>query len=506
MLTIHYGHAHSQITGTDSTELHLADTLLSMNLTFEVPGFFFSPKYQNAIWDGRKSFYSTTTHKFLSGLLSIVLRILKSTEFEVVVEGYPEEHGKISALAFGPMRLFGDDGNDIHLYDYQMHAVYKIMRYNRGVLRLATNSGKTEVMAAVAKAYNYPPMVCLVPRKEILRQTVDRLKSRLRVTIGMVGDGVWDPNPTGITAVMFQTLVKRYKTAAVKRWLDQVQIVFADECHFLTDEQYQKALIAIPATTIIGMSGTPFKDSRIDEYTVRGLCGPVLCTVGNKALVERGISAGSKVVFLEPKVPWLESKAMEHATWDTTLHTCQYRNKLIGNLGIGFVKCGMQTVIMVNRVKHGLEIQKHCPGAVFVSSQSSNRNKVKARLASGEVFCCICTSIFDTGLSVDHIQAFINAAGGNTMHTLLQRLGRLIRQNKTHDKDSYFVDFWDTFNKITRSHSRDRWEILSHENAFQMMEGPDDLPAGVLTEVTEGAGVSTTKIRKSQKAKFKTAH
>lgn len=499
MIHIEYGPVHSRVSSSDAAEMHLADTLLCKAFTYEVPNYIFTTGYQEGWWDGRKTFYDLGKHQFLSGLLSMVVKQLRQDEFEVVVNGYPASHKNLVKLAFGPIRLHGD----ITLRDYQMHAVFQTLRYSRGIWKLATNAGKTEVIAGVIDALDKPQTVVLVPRLEIFRQTIKRLQARLSDPIGAVGDGIWDPHVGGTTVVMYHTLRKKLKDSKAIKWLRDTIALFGDEVQFLTDEGYQKSWNAIPAPIRIGMSGTPFKESIIDEMVVRAHCGPVLCNIGNAELIARGVSVKPKIVFLEPAVPLNEKKVMELGTWDTTLYNCKYRNELIGNLACGFVKTGRQTVIMVNRVEHGKQIQKYTPGSVLTHSQASNRKQVEARLRSGEVFCCICTSIFDTGMSVDYLQALILAGGGNASHTLLQRLGRLLRTASDLEKDVWCVEFWDTFNKITRSHSRDRWEIFKAEKAFDMLEGPTSLPEDVYTEVFEGAGAASNIVRKSQKAKWR---
>ncbi len=494
MIQIEYGPVHSRLRCSNGNELKLADKLLSKEFTYQVPGYVFSPRYMSMEWDGRKTFYHTGHHKFLSGLLSMVLRVLNGAEFDVEVNGYPAPLVAPTA----PIYLFPD----ITLYDYQMHAVRQVLKYHRGIVKVATNGGKTEVMGGILKATHMPPSIVVVPRLEIFTQTVERLQTRLNIDVGMAGGGKWLLNPKGVTVAMFQTVLKNIDKADTKRWLNGAQNLFDDECHFLSDAGLQKVVGAIPAPLRVFMSGTPFKESIIEQMNVRGYAGPVLCTVGNKELIDRGVSVKPKIVFLEPKLTWIEKKQMEHGTWDTTLYNCGARNQLIGNLAMGFVATGRQTVVMVNRVEHGLQILKHTPGAVFVHSQSGNRKQVKKRLESGEAFICICTSIFDTGLSVDYMEALILAGGGSAAHTLLQRLGRLLRRAKNRDKDIWCIDFWDTFNRITRSHSRDRWEIFKAEGAFDMMEGPDHLPQDVVTEVWEGAGAERKFVQKSRKAKW----
>jgi superfamily II DNA or RNA helicase len=493
MITINYGPVHSVLDCDDKAERNLAGKLLDQELKEEIPGYRFMPSFLNGWMDGTKHFYSVDTHKFYSGLLSKVVKILSDAEFEVVVQDYPQSLPPVP----GPIKLLPN----ITLYPDQLLAVQKALKYRRGVWKMATNAGKTEVTCGMIKAMGFPESLILVPRLEVFKQTIERYKQRIGTNPGACGGGMWNPLRGGTTVAMFQTLRSRLKDKTVKSWLHRIPAVFVDECHFLSDEGYAKVVATTGGETRIGMSGTPFKENPVEAMTVRGLCGPVLATVTNRDLIEQGRSVKPKVVFLEPRIPILEKRYMELGDWSSTLHNNKYRNELIANLAQGMVDSGRQTVIMVTRVDHGNLIHKYLPTATFTHASAPNRKRTLERLKAGEVFCCICTAIFDTGLSVDHMECLINAAGGKAQHTLLQRLGRLLRRGEK-TQETFFVDFWDTFNRITRDHSRDRWEIMKAEGVFDMQESPNCLPVETLTAVTEGAGVIEAVHRKSKKQKW----
>jgi superfamily II DNA or RNA helicase len=498
MIQIEYMPIHCKVSSDNPKEFKLAEQLLNQELKVEIPGYRFMPSFLNGWTDGTRAFYSVDTHKFLSGLLSKVLRILAGAEFEVEINGYPEPL-KNRAME-QPIKL----RPDVTLYADQQHAVEKALKYRRGVWKMATNAGKTETSCGLIKAMGNPRAIVLVPRLEVFSQTVARFEKRMGVKPGMCGGGAWKPSPDKTTVAMFQTLRTRLKDRNVLSWLTSMQVTLIDECHFLSDAGYQKVAKLCGGDTRIGMSGTPFKENPIDTMTVRGICGPVLATVSNRELIEQGRSVKPKVVFLEPNMGELtgvEKKVIELGDWQMTLHNNSFRNALIADLATGMVESGRQTVVMVTKVEHGNMIHQMMPHATFTHASAPNRKKTLTRLKDGEVFCCICTAIFDTGLSVDHMECLINAAGGKAQHTLLQRLGRLLRRGDKQN-ETYYVDFWDTFNKITRDHSRDRWEIMKAEGVFDMMETSDCLPVEALTRVAESGSVQDVIHRKSRKQKW----
>jgi len=110
------------------------------------------------------------------------------------------------------------------LRDYQMDAIKALLNAGRGVAKMATNAGKTEVMAALLKAYDSKAVV-VVHRKELLYQTADRFRNRLGMEVGMIGDGVCLPSK--ITVAMVQTL---YSKPDLLTLFDNNVVLMVDEC------------------------------------------------------------------------------------------------------------------------------------------------------------------------------------------------------------------------------------------------------------------------------------
>lgn len=475
MITIEFGPVHSHVDGSTKAERKEAFNLLGEALSLYVDGYFFAPTYMDGTWDGKKQFF-TPNGRFPSGLLTKVLQIL-GDEFSVQVNGYPEPHVVSDTLQ--SVELFDKANGSISLYDYQVEAIRKALRYNRGILRVATNGGKTEILAAILKLIGCPSSLFLIPRKELLDQTVDRLEERLQRKVGKVGDGVYKPIYNGPTVAMFQTLHRRIKEdASQKKWVNGTSAVFADECHFLRDARYQWVMNQSRANLRLGVSGTPFpKKNDVDRYTVIGQCGPVLATVSNAELIDKGISVKPNIMFLEPLVSMKEKMMLQWNSHDFALQNCEARHLLIAELARGLVESGRQTVIMLKKVEHGKQLLEYLPEAEFAHGNSGNRKEIKHRLASGEVFSLICTAIFDTGLSVDYIEGLIMAGGGTSDINLLQSLGRGLRRAKDKVKDLWVIDFWDTFNKYTVKHSRARYREFQAQEAFNFVESLSEAPA-----------------------------
>jgi superfamily II DNA or RNA helicase len=266
--------------------------------------------------------------------------------------------------------------------------------------------------------------------------------------------------------------------------LKTLPVVIGDECHFVRDAAYQKSVNACRnAEFRIGMSGTPFPEKYTDRLSVTGHFGPVLSDVSNAELIELGVSARPNILFVEPKCTAREVSELKFQSDDFALLNCETRNRIIADAARAFVESGRQTVVLCRFVKHALAIHKHFPEAEVAYSNSKNKKEVLRRLESGEVFCLICTSIFNTGLSVDYIEAMIMAGGGKAPIDLLQGLGRALRQIKGRDKSLWVMDLWDTFNRYTKSHSKGRMDIYKKEQAFHITEDIAEAPAEVRASI-----------------------
>lgn len=467
MITIKYGTAYSTVSSNSVQEERLVRYTLDNTLAVRVPGYFFTPAYLNGGWDGYDRLFKRKTGKFPTGLLARVLKIVRKMEADVEVIGFPEPWPGWEDLA--SVTLEGG----FELRDYQVHVIKQILKFHRGIVKVATNGGKTEIWAGLMKILGSPPSIFYVPRQVILQQTVERFQERLGTRVGMVGAGVWDPNPDGVTVVLYHSLHKKLKTE--KKWLNRCVAVAADECHMLSADGYRDCFDATGGDFRIGMSGTPFnRDKEVQRARLIGATGAVLADVSNTELIDRGISERPNILILTPKTRPEQKSMLKDADYRDAIQFNINRNKIIAILAKAFVRQGMQTLVMVARTNHGLAIQEWLPEGVLCTSATGNRKEVKERLQDGDVFSCICTSIFDTGLSVDHIQGMINAAEGSSEQTVLQRAGRTLR--KKYDKNLWIVDFMDDFNNHTKNHSESRIRTYKSQAGFTMIPNWRDAP------------------------------
>jgi superfamily II DNA or RNA helicase len=413
----------------------------------------YMPKFKAGFWDGYISLMKDFG-SFPSGLLELVRQALLNN-------GHSVECVYTNDVA-NPMDKVVDSSilKDITLRDYQVEAANALIYARRGVAKMATNSGKTEVMAAVLKAMELPAII-LTHRKELMYQTAERFIKRGITNVGMVGDGIWSPDY--VTVAMIQTLSSRLAVID-ELWptYSDNKIVFIDECHILPSDQAMDVFMSIPGNYRYGVSGTPLKREALNDLKLMAATGPIVYEVTNAFMITKGYSA-------EPIVHIAVIEEKDDDLWDMNYQDAY--SKLIVNhdkRNAAIVKFARSisgaVLILVNRIEHGKLLESLMRESIFVSGSDSTEKRLsildRMRLGKG-IF--IATSIFDEGVDVPSVNAVVLAGSGASSVKLLQRIGRGLRQKEVGDNRLLVMDFIDDTNEHLLHQSSERMDTYDAE-------------------------------------------
>lgn len=411
-------------------------------------GYQFSKKYKTHQWNGYISLVESS-NKFPTGLLSHVVSAFKSKGFTVNLSG----------------AYIDDDVDDVNvdvkclhgivLRDYQEDAVTKLLKSRRGIAKMATNAGKTEVMAAVI--YYIPGVhIVLVHRLDLMYQTQERLSKRLREPVGICGDGKLEI--CRVNVVMIQSL----NVAMIDEHYAHVVGLHIDECHHGSSDSYLRILDAIPAYYRYGYSGTPLLYKELNDMRLIGATGKVLVDISNDYMIEAGYSA-------KPTVNMHEIVTDDDNVWEMT-YTLAYFEYIVTNVQRNSIIQQLAqdaegiVLIIVRYINHGQILRDMIPGSTFISGRddSDTRKQVLKDMSTRHYGVYVTTNIFDEGVDVPSISTIIMAAGGKAEHNVLQRIGRGLRLKK--DGSGLTVhDFIDDTNKHLFKHSEERVNIYVRE-------------------------------------------
>jgi len=253
----------------------IADEIRS-KMSYVVPGHKFMPRYKQdqviakfegrEAWDGTKTvaLWNRGSLHFPCGLYSYCKEVLTNHQipYSIVDE------------RLAPRKSSGWSIEGLQLRDYQQTVVDKALKVERGVMKAATGSGKTEIVTQIISDTRAFPAMFYVTSCDLLMQAHDRLSSYIRyngqpVKIGKIGAGCCDLQPITVATVQSCEMAisgsytknkyddcslkdgTKFEDSQRKQIVDlvrQSQFVFLDECFV----NHTRVLLPNGRTEIIG--------------------------------------------------------------------------------------------------------------------------------------------------------------------------------------------------------------------------------------------------------------
>lgn len=442
--------------------------------SYPVQGHQFSKAFRKGVWDGRKNLLRPKTGAFPTGLVKDVRSACEAAGYSVEVVDHrdpptPSEAGfELQGVSFA------------YPYDYQLDTCQKMVEAKQGIVKVATNGGKTECACAVTQYLGLQTLF-VVSSQELLWQARDRFMKRLGLTeaeVGVVGDGSWAPGSL-VTIGMVQTLEARINTPACQELLKNTEVLFIDECHHIGSDTWFTLATLCPAYYRYGLSGTPL--DRTDGANLRLIAatGDVIVNISNKFLVDRGISAQATILWDKITEPVLKKRIQYSTAYKQGVVENPFAlNKVIEWVKV-FQQAGLGTLVLCEQISHGRLIDDALwtdTGDVFIPHQfiygdedSDVRKKALKDFAEGRLPVLVASAILDEGVDVPTIDALILAGSRKSRIRTMQRLGRGLRGEKL-----IVVEFANFCNKYLLEHSLERLQDYKSEDCFPIIEtGPD---------------------------------
>lgn len=456
-----YG-AQSRITGPYPKDKFSAIT------SYEVEGAKFSPLYRKGAWDGKKKLGNVRTGSFPTGLLPDVVTMLQESGIEVVIQDTRTEPGR--------MDLWGQQSFELTKYKlrpYQLEAAKAAVAAKRGIIKAATGSGKSIILASVITALNVPTLV-IVPSRELLHQLratfLEAIPNASERTIGMIGDNEWQVG-THVTVATLSTLHARFETDECQGLLKSIDLLCVDEVHLAGADTYYDVVQSCNAYWRIACSGTPY--DRTDGGTMRLIAsfGPKVADIGYKELVDAGVLPRAKIIFDKITGPILPKKpklTYPQAYSQGVVHNEELTKRIVEWTKI-CVDQGLSVLILVDQIEHGKLIDAALWNGIngemishtFIHGSSSNRDEALGEFSRREIPVLIGSSILDTGISIDSIDVLLCAGSRKSKIKTIQRLGRALRGEK-----AIVIEFYSFVHKFLLEHSKQRFQDYRAEGCF----------------------------------------
>lgn len=406
-------------------------------------GYMFAPKFKRGMWDGYISLLDRS-NQFPSGLLEYVLENLDETGYDYDVLGYE-------------LSNFKPDTYDIPNYTlrpYQIAAIDAVLKHQRGVLKMATNAGKTLVAAGIIKATGSKAVI-IVPNQALLLQTADELESMLEISIGRYGAGY--SKHRDVTVTTMASLSK-----LIKKDLSKNVTLIIDETHHTKSDQVFTHIFSISGQFRIGMSGTPLTYQRLSDLKLVGATGNIIYEISNTQLIEEGYSSKPIIKFVKIAEPKVDTKKNYQLAYDLGIVNNELRNRTIAEIAQRERTRG-PVLVICNWVEHVNNIASFDSSFITATGQTSRfelERILESFNDSDDVL--VVSPIFGEGVNIPSVATVILASGNKSHIQLLQRIGRGLR--KTADKNVVHIyDFIDATNKYLLKHSEERHKLYKAE-------------------------------------------
>lgn len=474
--------------------------LIDDELTFDVPGSWFSPRFQKRQWDGKKHFVKKTQDStsvlFQTGILPYLINVLPSSQIAVKILDLRLLPFDLEKLELRKRRPYITEDRwlddlkyvnfspDPRKIKYQVEAINSCLHncflthhWPRGIVASAVASGKAAMIAGFIKTLRLP-VLFTAHRLDLLRQIRKTFSEILPPEdVGQIGGGKLEFGKR-YTVSSIQTLSKRMKEPVFKDFLGNVKVWIVDEAHMVGDNAYYKVSNAMPrAYYRLGFTGTAFKKSEITDMYARSIFGSEIYSLRSKKLINDGLTTRPiinlvKGEFSVPSV--LPPHATPHELYDEQITHNEHRNSVICRLAVDDLKAGRRPVILVSRVAHGKILQTLLSPywkCLFVSGDDppDDRSEVYASFEDKSLNILIVSGIFDMGIDIPCIDTIILAGAGKDPSRMVQRVGRGVRvsEGKTHCMVYDFDDQTHPFDSQVASRmqacSDEGWEIVVRE-------------------------------------------
>jgi superfamily II DNA or RNA helicase len=409
------------------------------------------------VWDGRYRFLEGRYARFPSGLYRRALKVLSENGVESITKD-----ARIQPLSTLDLKLHG-----FIPYDFQNEAVKATLAKTRGLIRIGTGGGKTNVIAMILAGINVRSLI-LIHRETIYRQLIDRLGKSLGTKIGSIGSG--KANPAPITVAMMQTMTQeRYKFL-----LKEYQAVIIDECHHTpSNSMYTILKNCSSAYYRFGLTATHKRDDGADMFMEAAL-GGLLYDLGPSELIRKGRLTKPKIFFI--KIPIIPR-------WDLLGYPNQYskcvvegkfRNEVVLDAAKLFYDLGKTCLVAVTQIRHGealiKDFREKYPQirTAFVKGEidSDEKQSILRRLNDKKLDVVFATSVFGEGVDVPSLGGIINAKAQDSQVDTIQLAGRALRKSEGKDY-SLIIDFEDSQSYL-KKHAEKRKFLYEQEQEFDV--------------------------------------
>jgi len=293
---------------------------LKLYLTRKVHNYRFMARFKLGVWDGNISYFNNDGSVNF-GLWQEIYQCCKQYGYPFIIENKDQFPINKNITKENVQEFINDfykdhkdkNGTPFMPYEHQVDAIYQLLKYNYGLVEIATAGGKSLVFGTLVFYYlkNINPdakFLLIVPSINLVTQFYNELNdynygfnSENKAPLDIRIDEIMSDKPRkyrddekkpNIFIGTYQSLEKYSK-----EFLSQFDVVSCDEAHTAKSV----SLISILTKTFgsakirFGMSGTYPSPSSAEILTIQSLLGPKLVNVSAKKLIDKGLISDVKI-------------------------------------------------------------------------------------------------------------------------------------------------------------------------------------------------------------------
>jgi superfamily II DNA or RNA helicase len=446
-------------------------TQLFKDMEIRHPNAFFLRAYMRPGWNGKIP-YITENGTFDTGLLPRIISLIKEKYKEKVTlvdtRKFDFKTKKITKLNKHTLRPYQVDSISSITENFVNEDLY----FPRGIIKAATNSGKTMIGAGIYHAMRKPRTLVLINNKDLFDQMVAELPELLgEGELGIISSKKTDIQ--NFTVGMVGTIKSRLDS--LKSYLASVEFILVDECD-LSDNKTYKSIIAqvFNATIRVGMSGTALTGKlakfKIPHMNITKYFGEMVYEIRNEDLIEKGHSSEVVIKMIKGnetiKIPGNFQEEYEEGIVKNP-----DRNLIIVNrINTNFKKERYPILVVAKKHNHVSRLYKKTVkkfpnlSVEWCHHKRKERKQIIQEFREGKIDILISSMIVKRGMNFPHLITLINAGGGDDPAGPLQLLGRVMRKHKDSKiTKKYYEDFYDKGSYLER-HSKHRQNYYIEEN------------------------------------------
>lgn len=476
--------------------------------SYKTQNYEWMPKYQSGQWDGTISLFNKRTMQFPTGLYPVVSTAFEEANVTHKIIDERVQPTKHPRMQLNPQVIFRDyQKNAIESIRENTRGILAMCT---GSGKTKTSCGIIEELSVYPVIFVVPSIALLLQTAEEFKDSL--IPQEDNMEIGIIGGGKCIINPKGVNVATYHTLLNAYdkkysdtkytmldikdktNVVALKKQLKNLEtdlihsaskkkvenqikkvkaqlasisqaaekkenlrnlmqnckLIFIDETHIAAEIIEFISLKCVSAHYKCGLTGTP---QRMDNQDVRmfGATGPVIFRVTSSDLIKRGFLVRPYIYCIDLSFLPKTEEGHWSNVYKSAIVNNNARNELIRDLALEMNLSGRPTLIMVEHLNHGEQLQEMIEGSVFVPGGDGSDNKdipkeeldhrryQLNRLERNEIIM-IATSWSFVGVDAPKISCIILACSIGSLNTVTQQVGRGLRiaQDKT---DCIIFDF-----------------------------------------------------------------